>query len=117
MTSLQYQAAIRRELEGAKAAYVSGNDGLARVCARRAAGIAAEMYIRENHFPDPGPSALNRLNYLAALPQIPLEAKKSINYLTERVNENFELPSNADLIAEAQKFIKLLFPEIVLGKE
>lgn len=117
MTGLHNQEAIRRELKGAKTARLSGNHGMARVYARRAAGIAADMYLRDHQFPDPGPSALHRLNYLTSLPQISLEAKRSITYLTERVNENFELSSSADLIAEAQNLIKILFPEIVFSEE
>jgi hypothetical protein len=116
MTSSHHQETIRRELRQAKSAHMSGNVGLARVCARRAAGIAIGKYLADNELPDPSPSAFDRLKYIETLPEIPKNVRNSVNYLTERVNENFELSSKADLIVEAQNLINTLLPGL-LGKE
>jgi len=117
MTSSHDQEAIIKELNQAKSAHLSGNVGMARVCARRAAGIAIGKYLMDNKLPDPGPSAFDRLKYLETFPEIPQDVRNSIYYLTERVNENFELPSKADLIVEAQNLINTLTPGLLVKEE
>ena len=103
--------AIRRELNQAQAARIAEKEGMARVCARRAAGLAIGEYLRQNQLADPGPSALDRLEYLKALPQTTNELQQSLRYLTQRVNEEYELPAGIDLITEAGKLIAALLPQ------
>ncbi len=95
--------ALQIEFDRAEQARTKGNEGQARVCARRAAGIA----IRE-HFTRRGErvttaSAYDLLNTLQEEPNLPVEMKAIAEHLTLRVTEEFKLPINADLIAESRK--------------
>jgi hypothetical protein len=102
------------ELERAKAARSAGNEGLARVCARRAAGLAARGFLNRNKVPpfDAAQGILSRsisayaaLKALAAFPAISPQLKLAAVHLTMRVNDEFDLPHGTDLIDEAHKII------------
>jgi hypothetical protein len=116
MTNLSWQQAIIKELDQAQFAREAGKEGMARVCARRAAGIAIGKYLEENNFPDPGPSVMDRLQSLCAIPHIADRTKRSANLLSLRVDTYHQLPIDADLIEEAQSLIASLFPEFPYTK-
>lgn len=91
------------ELERAEAARARGNEGQARVCARRAAGIAIrEYYIRHGQSVST-PSAYDLLNLLTEEPRLSPDLKQAAAYLRLRVNEEFKLPVDVDLLDEARK--------------
>jgi len=90
------------ELRHAEKARLDGNEGKARVCARRAAGIAAGEYLKQSGAPDPGPSAYDRLRYLLELTGLSPHLREITSHLLERVTEEFTLPVEADLIADAR---------------
>lgn len=94
---------IEVELERARQARARGNEGQARVCARRAAGIAARAYFTRRGEKIRTPSAYDLLNRLAQDVSLSSELRQSANYLTLRVNAEFRLPIDVDLIAEARK--------------
>lgn len=95
---------IQAEIERAEAARERGNEGQARVCARRAAGIAAREYLARQGEIVRTPSAYDLLNLLKDDPHLPPDLKQIAEHLTLRVNEEFKLPVNVDLIAESKKF-------------
>ena len=99
---------IQAELERAARARARGNEGQARVCARRAAGIAAREYFRRHGENIGTLSAYDLLNRLVEEQSISGELRQSARYLTLRVNQEFKLPVNVDLIAEARKFCEEL---------
>ena len=94
---------MQAELEKAGQARAHGNEGQARVCARRAAGIAAREYFIRRGQPIRTSSAYDLLNFLVEDPVLPDELRRSARYLTLRVNEEFKLPVDVDLISEARK--------------
>ena len=96
------------EFERAEAARARGNEGQARVCARRAAGIAAREYLSRRGEILRTPSAYDLLNVLKEDPQFPQDLKRIAEHLTLRVNKEFKLPLDVDLIAEARKFCEEL---------
>jgi HEPN domain-containing protein len=98
------RAEIQAEIDRAEAARARGNEGQARVCARRAAGIAAREYLTRRGKKFRTPSAYDLLKMLVEEPSLSGELRQSARYLTLRVNEDFKLPVNVDLIAEARKF-------------
>lgn len=98
-----WRAEIEVEFERAEQARIRGNEGQARVCARRAAGIAAREYFTRRGERVRTPSAYDLLNSLAQDPSLSGDLRRSASYLTLRVNEEFKLPVNADLVAEARK--------------
>jgi HEPN domain-containing protein len=94
---------MEAEFERAERARQRGNEGQARVCARRAAGIAARQYFARRGETIRTPSAYDLLNKLAQDRQVSSDLRQSANYLTLRVNEEFKLPLEVDIIAEARK--------------
>ena len=101
MTGLHEQ--IGKEFELAERARADGNEGRARVCARRAAGIAAREYLTRKGTAPRSTSAYDVLNLLKEDPHLPPDLKRIADHLTLRVTEEFKLPVEADLIAEARK--------------
>lgn len=93
---------IASELEKAELARARGNEGQARVCARRAAGIAIRDYLIRKGIRPHSASAIDLLNQLKEDPLLSPDIKLIADHLTLRVTEEFKLPINADLIAEAR---------------
>ena len=111
MTKLSWQQAVNQEFARAHTARSKGNEGQARVCARRAAGIAIGEYLLRHKLPNPGPSAIDRLKFLTTQPDISPEVLRAIQHLTQRVDTNHNLPAGVDLIQEANILISTLLPE------
>ena len=93
---------LRKEFEKAQQARISKNEGQARVCARRAAGIAARDYLTRNGTQVPNMSAYDLLVLLKEDTNLSPDMHLLVDHLTVRVTEDFELPIDADLIAEAR---------------
>ena len=99
-----WQSEIQTEFERAAQARQRNNEGQARVCARRAAGIAVREYLSRRSIRPPSTSAYDLLNLLNADPLLPPDLKQIAEHLTVRVTEEFKLPVNVDLVAEARDF-------------
>jgi len=99
---------IQKEFEKAEQARARGNEGQARVCARRAAGIAIREYLTRQGIRPPSVSAYDLLNLIKDDPHLSPDLKLIADHLTLRVTEEFKLPVNADLIAEAREFCEEL---------
>ena len=99
---LSWEVRFDQEIRQAEAARTSGNEGMARVCARRAAGIAAGEYLRRHRMEISDPSAYARLKFLLQLPQTSPAIQDVINHFLMRINPDRNLPVEADLIAEAR---------------
>lgn len=100
---MSYKSEINAELEKAEQARARGNEGQARVCARRAAGIAIREYLTRKGIRPPSTSAVDLLNLLKDDPLLPPPLKLIADHLTLRVTEEFKLPVDVDLIAEARE--------------
>ena len=103
-----WQDQLAREFERAEAARARGNEGQARVCARRAAGIAIREYFSRAGRPVEHASAIDLLNILMQEPDLPEALRPAVEHLTLRVTEEFKLPVDADLVAEARVLCKTL---------
>lgn len=110
---MDFSSEIYAELEQADVARASGNEGLARVCARRAAGMAARFFLTRHDVRlfDAAQgetrigSAYMALQTLATFPGLAPNLKQAAVHLTMRVSEEFHLPPGIDLIDEAHKLI------------
>jgi hypothetical protein len=91
-----------QEMEQAEAARASGNEGKARVCARRAAGIVIREYFSRTGIPFAPHSAYQNLLYLKAYPDTSRRVQEVAGYFLERITPDHTLPVEADLIAEAR---------------
>jgi hypothetical protein len=96
------QSEIQKEFERAAQARARNNEGQARVCARRAAGIAIRDYLTRKGIRPPSTSAIDLLNLLKDDPLLSPDLKLIVHHLTLRVTEEFKLPVDADLVAEAK---------------
>ena len=109
MTDWKEQLQI--EFERAEAARARGNEGQARVCARRAAGVAIREYYTRRGKHVRTPSAYDLLNLLTEDPHLSTNLKQAARYLTLRVTEEFKLPVDVDLVGEAHKLCDGLLTE------
>ena len=98
-----WKTQLELEFERAADARARGNEGQARVCARRAAGIAIREYFARRGQSVRTPSAYDLLQLLADEPDLSPELKQAAAYLTLRVTEEFKLPIDVDLLNEARK--------------
>lgn len=103
-----WESEIRAELEKAHQARVRGNEGQARVCARRAAGLAIREFLARRSIRPRSASAYDLLNMVKDDPLLPPDLKRIAGHLTVRVTEEFKLPVDADLVAEAEMFCNRL---------
>jgi hypothetical protein len=104
---------IARELATADAARSRGNEGMARVCARRAAGWAAEAYLQARGQGIADPSVLVQLRQLAKQPGVSLRVHEIIAHLLmpklkDDVESDSYFPETIDLVAEARELIEEL---------
>jgi hypothetical protein len=103
--SKEVQQAIGEELERGFSARSAGNEGRARVCARRAAGAALREFSRltgQGRSDVATGSAYDLLSAVQDLEQIPLAVKEAARYLITKVDENHRLPGDIDLLQQAR---------------
>lgn len=96
------------ELQRAESARRSGNEGQARVCARRAAGLLSRQYLRRRSFPVEGYSAYDLIAVLQEQPSLPEGVRAILAHLRARVEPGGVLPLPVDLIAETRRLPALL---------
>lgn len=99
---------IQAEFEKAAQARGRGNEGQARVCARRAAGIAIREYLTRRGVRPPSVSAYDLLNLFKDDPPLSPDLRLIAEHLTVRVTEEFKLPVDVDLVEEAKRFCEEL---------
>ena len=96
-----WQAVFQREIQQAETARSQANEGKARVCARRAAGVVIGEYLARQG-EDPPASAYTRLQALAGRPEATPAQRAACERLLLRITPEHELPIPADLIADAR---------------
>jgi len=109
---------VREELLLAKQSRLEGNEGRARVCARRAAGTAVKLYLNHKGVLNGSENALQSLDKLRAQSELPPRVKTAVDWLVQRVDQSYSLPEEIDLIKEARiilEFIDRVDPDISAG--
>lgn len=109
MTNEHWYRNYTAELEQAVAARQAGNEGMARVCARRAVGWLLVKYFYMHGIQYSNPSAFDRINYFIQLDNIPSEARETAKLFILRITPEHQLPVDADLIEEARNLRTTLF--------
>jgi hypothetical protein len=105
-----WKKALQQELQLAANARARQNEGQARVCARRAAGIVIREYYSRQGITSHSSSALDLLTSLSDLADLPAAARQAAEDLTLRVNTDFQLPVAVDLIQAAKTLAESLLP-------
>ena len=124
MTNPQLIEKIKKELLLARTSEQGGNQGRARVCARRAAGWAVQEYlIRQGESAD-SPSALDHLKHLAQMEGLPPRIYEALHRLTIKLekdsldDEAYYPIEGVDLIEEAHRLAEeLLQTKIPLSED
>jgi hypothetical protein len=101
MYRIETKRKIEEELSNGADARRDGNEGRARVCARRAAGAAVREYLALTGVSAPGTSAYDLLAFFQTLPDISEDMRQAAERLLTRVDESYSLPLEADLLADA----------------
>ena len=106
---VRYQ--LDSEFEQAAVARTKGKEGKARVCCRRAAGIAIREYFYQCGETFTGKSSIELIKSLSNLPETSPDIIEICNHLTLRVSEDFTLPADVDLLEETRLLCKVLLPD------
>lgn len=83
---------------------------MARVCARRAAGIVIGEYLTRRGYSGLNSSAYDRLNLFSRLADVDENYKEIIRHLLMKVNREHNLPVDTDLIYEVTLLKDYLLP-------
>jgi hypothetical protein len=111
MSNHNWKNNTKAELALAVEARKAGNEGRARVCARRAAGYVIGEYLQREGIDISSESALDRLRYLDSDPNAPAIARKMANHFLVHLTPEHKLPIDADLIAEVELLARDLLSE------
>lgn len=104
----RWRERFEAEIAHAERARQSGNEGMARVCARRAAGIVAAEYLQRVGIQRHDPSAYESLRLLSTQSDLSDEVLQIIEHLLVRITPEHTLPVAADLPGEAVQLRRLL---------
>ncbi len=104
----KWKAEFEHELEQARSAREGGNEGMARVCARRAAGIVIGEYLARQGYKEPSPSAYERLKLFNSLLGIDEQLKTITSHFLLKVKDDRSLPEHIDLVREAVLLMRCL---------
>jgi len=102
---------FQNEINHARLARSAGNEGKARVCARRAAGIVSREFLLRRGKATSESSAYERLQMLARESDTLPEVLAVVDHMLIRVTPEHQLPIDADLIREAEWLAKTLLQE------
>jgi HEPN domain-containing protein len=81
------------ELKRAEEALKTGNEGRARVAARRAVALTYEAWNRRAGKAEEGKNSIERLQELAADPRLPVSVRDAAGRLAARIRPDFTSPS------------------------
>lgn len=98
----------KAELLAAEKARQAGNEGMARVCARRAAGAVARAYLLSRRAHPAPRNAYQALQCLASWNEAGEEVRQAAERLTMQVTRQHTLPVEADLIEDARMLCERL---------
>lgn len=99
---------IKEELLLAKQSRSEGNEGRARVCARRAAGAAVMDFLGNKKITQKPENAIQSLLIFGQMEDLPARVYNAIDSLVQRVNQDHNLPPEVDLIHEAGIIIEYI---------
>lgn len=92
---------VADELALGRAAQAAGNAGRARVCARRAAGLAIKAWYQARDGSQWGGDAMTQLKRLQAEPLAPEPVRAAAARLTTKVDFDHALPFTDDPLTDA----------------
>jgi len=106
-----WKTAYGNEIQRAQAARLVGNEGMARVCARRAMGIVIGEYLYRRGYKELSTSVYDRLQLFGSLPDVDETLKATTRHFLLKVDHNRRLPGDVDLISEVETLARILLLE------
>jgi len=111
VTSPKRTREILDELQAAQQARQQGNEGKARVCARRAAGWAISRRYHDDPAAELPISAYRVLQWFQVQPAVRGGLRQAAARLTTRINEDHELPHQQDPLEDARRLVHAMLAE------
>lgn len=102
MNDLEWKKLTVEELNHAENSREQGNEGRARVCARRAAGHVAGEYLQRNGMKVDSMNSLNRLKAMLSRNELSQDTKSIIEHFLIHTTTEHNLPIEADLIEDVR---------------
>ncbi len=99
---------IEQELAAAQAAQQDGNDGKARVCARRAVALATDVWLAQLPAPRWRGDAMAQLRQIQQDASFPLPIRQAAERLSTPVTHQHIAPFTTDPVADARLIIAYL---------
>jgi hypothetical protein len=107
MDTQELRERVRRELAAASQARSAGNEGKARVCARRAAGWSIIPYMQAQAGPRHAGNAYQNLGWLQKRGSgAPAHLREAAGRLTERIRPDHTLPFDEDPLRDARIIVQ-----------
>lgn len=111
MTDDLFRSLIEQELVAAAAAWKDGNDGKARVCARRAVARATEDWLTRRPTSRWRGNAMEHLRQMQQDTCFPLSIRQAAERLSTKVTQRQTAPFTIDPISDARLIIAHLSAE------
>ena len=99
---MHWQEQIKQELAKATDGLHNGNDGLARVCARRAVAVATQHWNEQRNLLAWQGDAMHQLRKIQEHTIFPLPIREAAQRLLTKVTEQAHSPMTTDPIADAR---------------
>ncbi len=99
---------VEQEFATAGKAAVEGNDGMVRVCARRAAGAAIGYWLQFNERPGWRSDAMSRIRHVEADPSFPQDVREAAMRLMARVTPEFTPQYPTDPVEDSNIIVRHL---------
>ncbi len=99
---------IEKEFAQGEQARKKGNDGMVRVCARRAAGVAIAYWLESHRREGWGVDALNQLRNLQLDESMPQSLREAALRLTTKITEQFTPVFPTDPVEDSKIIIDYL---------
>ena len=111
MNEFEWKKLSINELNYAELSRQKGNEGKARVCARRAAGHVAGEYLRRQGILVDSMNAINRPKETVARSEVSDEIKATLGHFLIHTTPEFKLPIEVDLVDDVRFLARELLNE------
>ncbi|MEC4675179.1 MAG: hypothetical protein VST68_13400 [Nitrospirota bacterium] len=105
---MNWREQIEQELAKAATGLREGNDGLARVCARRAVALGAQNRMERSGVSAPPADAMHQLRKIQEDEEFPLWVREVAQRLLTKVTQRDQVPMSTDPIADARLILTYL---------
>jgi hypothetical protein len=105
MEKRAWESGYVEEITKARQAREAGNEGMARVCARRAAGVLIQEYIAQQGIQTRQTNILDLIQTVSDFDGVPSQARDLLEHFSRRVEPGGELSPEIDLIEDTLKLM------------